>query len=311
MSDEAEAVAEVENEVVPPATSPEPVKPPAIKPSSRLSDSQIMLARRIAADAFEASSSRKSFAKAFIADKRLDGATDDESKALLVCGKEFAEYWLAEKIDKPTALVKSSSRTFPIIFPLLLAFVSLFATGCSSRQWCQIPHTPETPVANIPTSLRWQNWPDTKGSGSCVIASTCSLLEWSNRHDLAVKFRKSYAGGQTETSISKIYRANGIPFIAPKDEHDHGDPKLLQWASDTRRAAIIWYFDNHCVTFCGFGIHEGNEVAWLLDNNRVKQFIPIPKRQFLTNWRSKYGGFAAIPLLTPAPSIPFSGYEYR
>ncbi len=207
--------------------------------------------------------------------------------------------------------MKSSARTFPIILTTLLAFVCLFAAGCDSRRWYQLPYAAETPAANIPTKLRWTNWADAKGSGSCVIASSCSLLEWSNRHDLAVKFRKSYAGGQTESSIAAIYRANGIPFIAPKTEHDHGDPRILEWASETRRAAIIWYFDNHCVTFCGFGLHEGAEVAWLLDNNRTARFIPIPKVEFLRNWRTKYGGFAAIPLLTPAPSIPFQGYEYR
>lgn len=196
----------------------------------------------------------------------------------------------------------------PFIF-LALALFALGCIGCDSPRWRELsaPYI-EQPAANVPPALRQQNWPDRNGSGSCVIASTCSALQWCNRPELASKFRKTYAGGQTEKTITDIWRANKIPFIAPRTMEDHGDPDILQWASDTRRAAIIWYFPNHCVTFCGYSIDRGREVAWLLDNNRRERFIPIPKQQFLREWRG-YGGFAAVPLLTPAPSIPFPGYK--
>jgi hypothetical protein len=197
-----------------------------------------------------------------------------------------------------------------------LAFWTIFAfsvceinSGCDMKRWRELrSKLVEVPAANVPAPLRYKNWPDAKGSGSCVIASSCSLFEWANRHDLATKFRKSYAGGQTEFSIKQKYQANGVPFVAPMTDNEYGDPSLLQWASDTRRAAIIWYFPNHCVTFCGFSQWQGKEVAWLLDNNRTERFIPIPKVQFITEWR-KYGGFCAVPLLTPAPSLSFPGYE--
>lgn len=189
---------------------------------------------------------------------------------------------------------------------LIFAIVSL--CGCTAQQWRELSAMKEIPAANIPSALRYKNWPDARGSGSCVIASTCSVLEWANKPQLAEKFRKAYAGGQTETSIIKKWRENNIPFVATMRDEDHGDPDFLQWTSDTRRAAIIWYFPNHCVTFCGFSQWEGREVAWLLDNNRKDRFIPIPKDQFLTEWRG-YGGFAATPLLAPAPSLPFQGYE--
>ena len=193
---------------------------------------------------------------------------------------------------------------------LCVYFVCMLAAiGCDSPRWREVAATfIEQPGANVPAALRQQNWPDRNGSGSCVIASTCSALQWCNQPELARKFRQTYAGGQTEKSITDIWRANKIPYVAPKTNNDYGDPDILQWASDTRRAAIIWYFPNHCVTFCGFSNHQGREVAWLLDNNRKERFIPIPKQQFISEWRG-YGGFAAIPLLTPAPAIPFPGYE--
>lgn len=200
--------------------------------------------------------------------------------------------------------------------------------GCDSSQWVELPSPAiESPSANIPKSVRWTNWPDRNGSGSCVIASSCSLFEWANRPELAKKFRQSYAGGQTEESIKKKYRQNGIKFVCtaaqdrneysssrntPEDQgFDYGDPAILEFATATRRAAIIWYFDNHCVTFCGFGQFNGQEVAFLLDNNRTERFIPIEKSQFLRNWRSKYGGFAAVPLNIPVPPIPFQGYATK
>jgi hypothetical protein len=191
---------------------------------------------------------------------------------------------------------------------LCVLLVSL-CVGCD-QQWRELSAMfVETPAANVPSKLRQKNWPDRNGSGSCVIASSCSVLQWHNRPDLAAKFRKTYAGGQTEKTITDIWKAHKIPYIAPRTNEEYGDPELLQWASDTRRAAIIWYFANHCVTFCGFSVHQGQEVAWLLDNNRIERFIPIPKKQFLTEWRGRYGGWAAVPLLTPAPSLPFPGYE--
>lgn len=200
----------------------------------------------------------------------------------------------------------------------LLLLCLLVSVGCVESRLVELPAPPkEIPAANIPDSLRYKNWPDRNGSGSCVIASSCSAFEWANRPDLAAKFRKTYAGGQTESSIIQKYRENRVSFVATQSPEvanrsgtwRYGDPGILEWCSATRRACIIWYFPNHCVTFVGFSVWNGQEVAWLLDNNRKERFIPIPKDQFLTEWRGKYGGFAAVPLLTPAPSLPYKGFE--
>lgn len=192
---------------------------------------------------------------------------------------------------------------WPIL--MLLGFVGCAGDG----QWIELPAQPaEVPTANIPRSLQQKNWADRGGSGSCVIASSCSAFQWMNRPDLAEQFRRKYAGGQTESSIKAKWRASKIPFVCTETDAEHGDPEILEWATKTRRAAIIWYYPSHCVTFVGFGTWQGRDVAWLLDNNRVGQFIPIEKQTFIRNWRG-FGGFAAVPLDQPVPPRPYPGYS--
>lgn len=186
---------------------------------------------------------------------------------------------------------------------VLVGFM-LFA-GCSTPSLIALPDAPpEIPPANLPLPLRQKNWVDSRGSGSCVIASSVYHFRWCNRPEVADFFRKKYAGGQTSTSIQEKWKAAGIPYAAT----EAGDPDFLEWASNTRRGAIIWYFDRHCVHFCGFSKINNREYALLCDNNRVENYIRIPKEQFLREWRG-YGGFACSTLLPPAPSLPYQGYE--
>ena len=185
----------------------------------------------------------------------------------------------------------------------LIAILSL--VGCDGPQWVEITRPAEVPIANVPAKLRQTNWEDKNGSGSCVIASSISVFRWHNMDELAAYFRKAYAGGQTANSVKSIWARHKIPFRVEED----GNPEFLDWCSDTRRPAIIWFFPSHCVTFVGFSRGaDGREVAWLLDNNRVQQFIPIEKNTFIRAWRG-YGGFAMASMTEPAPPLPFTGYE--
>lgn len=189
---------------------------------------------------------------------------------------------------------------------LLLLTLLLVTAGCStSESWRELPDAPpEVPPANLPLSLREKNWTSASGSGSCVIASTVYHLRWNGKPQIAQIFRDNYAGGQTATSIQQKWKAAGIPYACTES----GDPDFLEWASNTRRGAIIWYFDSHCVHFCGFSRINNREYALLCDNNRVANYIRIPKEQFLREWRG-YGGFACSTLFPPAPSLPYQGYE--
>ncbi len=154
------------------------------------------------------------------------------------------------------------------------------------------------PAVNLPVAMRQTNWLH-QGQGSCVIASLISHVRWQNDENVAQRLRRGYGGGQTANSIQLICRKERLQFEA----NEAGDVEFLKWASRTRRGAIIWYGRAHCMTFCGFGIKNGDTVAVVLDNNRIKTPIAVPVNDFVRNWRG-FGGFALTVLGAPAPE-PF------
>lgn len=178
-------------------------------------------------------------------------------------------------------------------FLLALLLLCLLA-GCQQQpKYVRVePPAPEVPAMNLPEDLRQENW----GTGSCVHASTISVLRWQGAFRLADWWRKAYEGGETASGIQdKLTRAK-VKFYAT----ENGNPQVLEYASKSRRGAILWYFPNHCVTFVGFAEKNGKPHALLLDNNRTKNWIWIEKQAFLKAWVG-YGGFALCPLGDPPP----------
>lgn len=194
----------------------------------------------------------------------------------------------------------------------LLAVLALLlvALGCNAPdptpQIRLLPAPPPVvPAMNLPQNLRQTNWTSPAGEGSCVIASTVSMVRWQRQYELAQKLRSTYSGGQTARSIQQKLASQNVPFVCT----EAADPAFLDWASRTRRGAIVWYFPSHCVTFVGFSREaDGVEYAWLLDNNRTKQFIKIRRDVFLKNWAG-FGGFALSTLWPPSPPAPYQAYE--
>jgi hypothetical protein len=187
---------------------------------------------------------------------------------------------------------------FLVVATLLFA---LLAIGCDQ------PNPPvlvdaappaEVPVAcNLPVSMRQTNWLYS-GEGSCAVASLCSHVNWQNDVATAKRLRANYGGGQTATSVQNICRAEKLSYRYTTES----DPMFLEWASRTRRGAIIWFYPAHCVTFCGFTTGEnGDRYAIILDNNRVGTPIKMNAQQFLRDWRG-YGGFALTVLGRPHPN---------
>lgn len=185
---------------------------------------------------------------------------------------------------------------------LLFASLLLVACGCDLiAPVRRVPPPPaEVPAMNLPRELREWNW----GGGSCVHASTVHCFRWQNKIDLAAKWRKTYAGGETSYGLRKKLDANRIPYAYT----EQGDAELLEWASRTRRGAVIFYFPSHSINFCSYSIRDGQEFAVLLDNNRIDQYLWVPKAKFLREWRG-YGGFALTPVFSPAPRLPYSPFE--
>lgn len=187
--------------------------------------------------------------------------------------------------------------------------VALLATGCVAPSM-PVPEmrilpplaNAEVPAANLPVSMRPFNWTDARGSGSCVNASTVFNLRWTNQPDLADWWRRNHAGGETSTTIRRHHDAKNLRYFYTLK----ADPALLDWCTATRRSALIWYYPSHCINFVGFHRDEsGREMAYLLDNNRPRQWIKVERSKFLREWAG-YGGFA---LALAAPPVPPPLYD--
>lgn len=147
-------------------------------------------------------------------------------------------------------------------------------------------------LADIPQPWREHNW----GGGSCMYASLVPILRWQGRFEDAEKIRRSYSGGQSVDGLAVICNRMGLKFAYTNT----GDAGFLEWCSSTRRGAAIHYFPNHAVTFCGFEDAQ----AVLIDNNRPKDYIRIPKATFISRWRG-YGGRALTVVYTVPPPLPW------
>lgn len=193
----------------------------------------------------------------------------------------------------------------------------LLLAGCNELSLSDFviatPPEPETPTLNLPKEMRTRNWvsksPSKFNQGSCVHASTYMLFRWLGEEEMAAKWKKTYSGGETASSILGLWTKAGLPYCSTFDAKTYetsGDPEFLRWCSDTRRGAIIWWKQSHCCLFCGFTEIDGKEYAIILDNNTPDRFDqPIPIETFIRRWREEFGGFAATPILTPTGPLPW------
>lgn len=186
---------------------------------------------------------------------------------------------------------------------VITAVALCLLAGCSSPKLVELPPQPESPVTNIPRPLRQTNWLRYM-EGSCAHASCVSGFNWFNEYEIAQYWRKKYGGGEWDSSLIAKFKAERIPFVV----ETNGDPWILEYATESRRGATIWFFSAHAIWFCGFEDDPRfGQVAVVLDNNRVGNFIRIPKAQFIQRWKG-YGGFALCPLLDPSPPVPTPQY---
>ena len=195
-------------------------------------------------------------------------------------------------------------RSYPLRLPLLTVCLSLLAlTGCQvgvdlgggqpKRPRPSVRPAPEVPVVNIPRSLREWNW----GGGSCVHASEVMHLRWSNALAIAQYWRGKYSGGESYNGLTEKLRRNGIKYYSTHN----GDVAVLDRCHAERRGAVIFYYPNHSILL----VHFDQQRAIVLDNNRIEQFIEIPRETFIRNWRG-YGGVAVVSEVgAPAPPLPW------
>lgn len=161
----------------------------------------------------------------------------------------------------------------------------------------------EVPVVNIPRKLRQGNWlrPGTRDDGSCCHASLISLLRWQGQYKLADRWRRTHSGGETTWTMRQELDEARIPYAW----HVGGNEKFLEWAIATRRGACIQYKDSpgstcyHMVDV----VHLTPKWVGILDNNDVRNFKWIDRRQFMSNWKSSQG-WAFTPAYSPAAPLP-------
>lgn len=151
----------------------------------------------------------------------------------------------------------------------------------------------EKPVVNLARALREWNW----GGGSCVHASNVMHLRWHDQMALAKWWRETYSGGESYNGLTAKLRRAKVPFYSTAS----GDVAVLERCTKERRGAVIFYYSNHSILFCGID----EEHAYVLDNNRIEAFIRIPRDEFIRRWRG-YGGVAIVPELgAPRPPLPY------
>lgn len=141
----------------------------------------------------------------------------------------------------------------------------------------------------VPLELRTKNY----AGGSCVHASTITMLKY-NRHYAAARwYRSQYRGGEYADRLIRRMEAAGLRYAYTRS----GDFEFLKWATRTRRGAGIFYKPRHAINFVGYDA----EYAYLLDNNRVDTIERVPLETFKRLWRGRYGGFAWTLVYQPPP----------
>ena len=231
-----------------------------------------------------------------------------------------------------------ASSLWPL-FAAAIIFGGTFGAKLSPAAPSSTPAKPrgtmprESPVINLAPEFREWNW----GGGSCVHASTVMVLRWSNNLELAAWWRKTYAGGESYNGLTSKLTRNKVPWYSSYSDNAHvpphdvaavrreavaaadefsaiirrlggstygtasGDAKVLDRCIQERRGAVIFYYPNHSIMLN----HMDEQFAYVLDNNRINEFIRIPRETFIRNWQS-YGGVAVVPVIgAPRPPKPW------
>ncbi len=167
--------------------------------------------------------------------------------------------------------------------------------------------TPEAPVVNIPRSLRIHNWLGDRREGSCVHATTKNTLIWLG--DIEGALHWNYSNGETATGLEQKLAKAGYSYVSTRSTRE-AETWRLDWASDMRLPAIIWWKPSHCCMFAGYSrgsdileaepdlrgqIDPSKEYAAVLDNT-IRTGTSTQKVSIHTHVIG-YGGYAAIILV--------------
>ena len=153
------------------------------------------------------------------------------------------------------------------------------------------------PAVNLPYELRKSNW----GGGSCVHATTISLLRWLAEgsgdpamYEIAETW--PHSGGEYSSRHKQRVEEANLRYCMTVD----GDVELLRWAIATRRGAGIAY-NGHCTALVGYDEATGNAIV--LDNNHTDRYDTPPWDDLIARWQ-RGGGWAFAFVYDPPAPIP-------
>lgn len=140
-------------------------------------------------------------------------------------------------------------------------------------------------LSDVPPAFRTPNWPagpgPKAGQGSCVNASTITVLNWMGLHEHAAWW--PYEGGEWQGSHIRNMESSGLLYAYT----ENSDMSFIDWAGRNRMVMGVFYFPYHAVNIVGVTA----DTITLMDNNRIHTFIRVPRREFEQKWPG-YGGFA-------------------
>ncbi len=149
---------------------------------------------------------------------------------------------------------------------------------------------PLNDVMDLAPSQRQRNWMGGTG-GSCVHASTISLLRWQGLDDVADEWRKRYGGGESAGPHCQKLTSMGLKYVVTTDS----DWSLIEWACATRRGCGVGLNSAHCVDVVGL---EGDTVL-IMDNNHPQTFDRWSRAKFKQAWDG--WAFAIVSGSVPPP----------
>jgi hypothetical protein len=191
-----------------------------------------------------------------------------------------------------------------------LCLLCLLLAGCAPETHIYPVPRPwevETPVCNLPLSMRQQNWSGKLGQGSCVYASLINHVSWLNMPEFARLIRTTRGDGEYDTRLRQWLDSQNVEYTFT----NKASVKFLDFCSRERIGCILWWKPSHCCTFEGWvKDSNGTQYAVILDNNYISRFEYVEKSQFLSLWAG-YGGFGLAVLDSPAIAIPYRSYEER
>lgn len=187
---------------------------------------------------------------------------------------------------------------------LLILLLCVPLVGCQLPPDQKQPNRPdqprvvkqERPVVNPPLKDRQENWLGSQREGSCVWASTITLLRWQGRYFTANRIRQKYGNGEYPDDWAAKMEKEGLRYAFVTN----GDVRFLEWACRTRRGAGVTVMGGaHMLNL----VHLDDKWACLLDNNNTGKYKWLPREMFLAEWRASHGWGLTV-VYTPTAPLP-------